>query len=148
MIGKCENFISNSSLEATWVYRFIVCSFGLQLLLALISSIFGITFTKANFYITEGFSNKGTQIFYALFFEIFLISVIKEKGFSSIIKSGIRFLFFLLMTNSLIFNTFSAAVVPQKYDDIENYILIEEPEQKKNLKITFIEKLLKKILGN
>ncbi len=147
MIGRCEKFIKSSSLEAIWVYRFIIFSFGFQFFFFLIISIFGFTFKRANFYITDDFSNKGNQLFYLFFFAIFLISVIKKKGFPSILKSGIKFFFFLFMTNSLIIFS-NSFIIPQKYDDIENFILIEDPKEQKKLRITFIEKLLKKILRN
>lgn len=144
MVIKFEKFIESSGLELLWVLRLIGFSFLLQFFIFLFFYATEILFENANFKLNQGSFDNFVNILYIIFYIIFLYSIIVKKGLSLILKSLIRFFFFLTITNSLImFST--SYVVPAKFKDWESFILVEKVGDKQDKKVGYIEKILNKI---
>ncbi|MGC4128184.1 MAG: hypothetical protein QM564_01195 [Bergeyella sp.] len=140
MIGRFENFIRNSGLEATWsVYNFVFSLINGLLLGFLIN-----LFEDSNFIDIRKFTDSYLNFSIGIFFLVFIIVSIKKLGFSKIFKSVFRLLFFMIFVNGLA-QWSGGTVIPNKYNNWDDFILIENLSEEKERKITFIEKLLKKI---
>jgi hypothetical protein len=126
MIGKFENFIRNSGLETLWIVRFVIFSVALQILIFLFLSITKLILRNANFELDYKFSDTLNIIFYSAFFSVFLYSIIKNKGFSKILKSIFRFLFFCFYVNMIMnYGLAGTVIIPQKYNNWDDFILFE-----------------------
>lgn len=150
MIGKFENYIRNSGLEMMWVIRFILFSFVLQIISFLFLYSNEILFLNANFVLDYILFSNIKIIFYSLFLIAFIYSVSKNKGFSKILKSLFKLFFFMFFVN-ILYNGFSFKeniIIPNKYKNWDDFILIENLSDERERQISFIEKIMKKIMKN
>lgn len=138
MIGKFENFIKNSGLETIWVVYGLVFSLINGLLLWVLTSLFA----NSNFIDIRKFTDSYLSFSVVVFFIVFTIVSVKKHGVSNIFKSIFRLLFFMIFINGFI-QWHSVAIIPQKYNNWDDFILIENEHEGKELKITLIEKLKK-----
>lgn len=120
MIAKFEKNIRNSGFEATWAIYFIVFQIIVSFILVSLVKIFG----NSNFINTNQFADSYIKIVFGIFFLIFTILIIREKGSWEIPKSYLTFGFFLIVPLSFI-SRIESVTIPKKYENWDSFIIEE-----------------------